>query len=149
MASTSFKINKEKYPNAGRKWTDEEEDRLLEELDKNIDIDTIAENHSRTTGGINSRCNVIAYKMYLNNIDVEEIIKRTKLSKKEIQYAISLRENRPVKKEKEKEKVKPTQISIQPKNSEIAELKTEIIGLKKDVKEMLRLIHELYAFETS
>jgi hypothetical protein len=149
MASTSFKINKEKYPNAGRKWTDEEEDILLEELDKNIDIDTIAENHSRTTGGINSRCNVIAYKMYLNNIDVEEIIKKTKLSKKEIQYAISLRENRPVKKEKEKEKVKTTQISIQPKNSEIAELKTEIIGLKKDVKEMLRLIHELYAFETS
>jgi len=149
MASTSFKINKEKYPNAGRKWTDEEEDILLEELDKNIDIDTIAENHNRTTGGINSRCNVIAYKMYLNNIDVEEIIKRTKLSKKEIQYAISLRENRPVKKEKEKEKVKTTQISIQPKNSEIAELKTEIIGLKKDVKEMLRLIHELYAFETS
>jgi len=153
MASTLFKINKEKYPNAGRKWTDEEEDILLEELDKNIDIDTIAENHSRTTGGINSRCNVIAYKMYLNNIDVEEIIKRTKLSKKEIQYAISLRENRPVKKEKEKEKEKEkvitTQISIQPKNSEIAELKTEIIWLKKDVKEMLRLIHELYAFETS
>lgn len=145
MASTSFKINKEKYPNAGRKWTDEEEDRLLEELDKDIDIDTIAENHNRTTGGINSRCNVIAYKMYLNNIDVEEIIKRTKLSKKEIQYTISRRENQPNK----KEKVKSTQISIQPKNSEIAELKTEIIGLKKDVKEMLRLIHELYAFETS
>jgi hypothetical protein len=147
MASTSFKINKEKYPNAGRKWTDEEEDRLLEELDKDIDIDTIAENHNRTTGGINSRCNVIAYKMYLNNIDVEEIIKRTKLSKKEIQYAISLRENRPVKKEKVQIKIETKQTNIQ--SSEIAELKTEIIGLKKDVKEMLRLIHELYAFETS
>ena len=147
MASTSFKINKEKYPNAGRKWTDEEEDRLLEELDKNIDIDTIAENHNRTTGGINSRCNVIAYKMYLNNIDVEEIIKRTKLSKKEIQYAISLRENRPVKKDKVQIKIETKQTNIQ--SSEIAELKTEIIGLKKDVKEMLRLIHELYAFETS
>ena len=30
MASPSFKINKEKYPKAGQKWTDEEEDRLLE-----------------------------------------------------------------------------------------------------------------------
>ena len=144
MASPSFKINKEKYPKAGQKWTDEEEDRLLEELDKDIDIYTIAENHNRTTGGINSRCKVIAYKMYLNNIDIEEIIKKTKLNKQEIQFTISQRDNRPVK----KDKITTTQISIEPKNSEIAELKNEIIGLKKDVKEMLRLIHELYAFET-
>ena len=32
--------------------------------------------------------------------------------------------------------------------SEVAELKNEIISLKKDVKEMLRLIRELYDFET-
>ena len=31
-------------------------------------------------------------------------------------------------------------------NDEIIELKNEIISLKKDVKEMLRLIHELYDF---
>lgn len=33
-------------------------------------------------------------------------------------------------------------------NSEISELKNEIISLKKDVKEILRLIHQLYEFET-
>ena len=54
------------YPsNMGQKWSDDEETLLLEELNNNIDIEKIAQKHSRTIGGINSRRQEIAYKMYL------------------------------------------------------------------------------------
>ena len=68
------------YPsNMGQKWNNEEETLLLEELNKNIDIETISQTHNRTIGGINSRRQEIAYKMYLKNVSMEEIIKQTKL----------------------------------------------------------------------
>ena len=68
------------YPsNMGQKWSDDEEILLLEELNNNIDIETIAQKHSRTIGGINCRRRDIAYKMYLKNMSTEEIIKQTKL----------------------------------------------------------------------
>jgi len=68
------------YPsNMGQKWSDEEDKLLLEELNNNIDIEIIAQKHGRTIGGINSRVQEIAYKMYLKNISIEEIIKQTKL----------------------------------------------------------------------
>ena len=67
------------YPsNTGQKWTDEEEILLLEELNKNIDIHIIAQCHNRTTGGIEARRRVIAYKLYKNNNSMEEIILKTK-----------------------------------------------------------------------
>ena len=65
------------YPsNMGKNWTSDEETLLLEELNNNIDIETIAQKHNRTVGGINSRRQEIAYKMYLKNISFEEIHKR-------------------------------------------------------------------------
>ena len=62
------------YPsNMGQKWSDEEETLLLEELNNNIDIEIIAQKHNRTIGGINSRRQEIAYKMYLKNVTIEKI----------------------------------------------------------------------------
>jgi hypothetical protein len=85
----------DKYPsNYFKKWSDEEEIELLEELNKNIDIEIIALNHNRTKGGISSRCQHIAYKMYLKNISIEEIIEKTKLDKKIIKKTIE-RKNKP------------------------------------------------------
>jgi hypothetical protein len=87
------------YPsNLGQKWSDEEETALLEELNKNIDIEIIAKNYNRTKGGINSRRQHIAYKMYLKNILIEEIIEKTKLDEKCIKNII----------EKKKENYTPT-----------------------------------------
>ena len=77
---------------AGKKWTNDEEKSLLQELDKNIDINTISEIHGRTLGGINFRRREIAYKMYIEGIDMEEIIQRTKLDNSQITETISRRE---------------------------------------------------------
>ena len=77
--------------NLGMKWFENEETTLLEELKQNIDIETIAQNHKRTIGGINSRRREIAYKMYLKNISIEEIIKITKLDEEIIKQTIDKR----------------------------------------------------------
>jgi uncharacterized coiled-coil DUF342 family protein len=45
--------------NMGQKWTDDEDTLLLEELNKNIDIETISQTHKRTIGGVRSRCQKI------------------------------------------------------------------------------------------
>ena len=72
------------YPsNTGQKWTEEEEKILIEELNKNIDIELIAKTHNRTTGGIEARRKEIAYKMYRNNASME-IIEKTKLTEYQI-----------------------------------------------------------------
>ena len=115
----------DKYPsNHFKKWSDEEEIKLLEELNKNIDIEIIAQNHNRTKGGISSRCQHIAYKMYLKNISIEEIIEKTKLDEKSI--------NKIIENKKEIEKKKPLSIK-----DEIDQLKNEINELKKYNKELV------------
>ncbi len=89
------------YPsNMGQKWSDDEERLLLEELNNNIDIENIAQKHSRTVGGINSRRQEIAYKMYLKKLSIEEIIKQTKLDYNCIQQTIQKRQNNNSKKNK-------------------------------------------------
>ena len=47
---------------------------LLQELLDNFDIEKIAINHERTTGGIIAKINDIVYKMYIDNISISEII---------------------------------------------------------------------------
>ena len=84
MDSPMLKMLKTKNPdtdyptNMGQKWTDEEENTLLQELDKNINIEIIAQTHNRTIGGIRGRQRTIAYNMYVKNVSIEEIIRKTK-----------------------------------------------------------------------
>jgi hypothetical protein len=124
----------DKYPsNYFKKWSDEEEIELLEELNKNIDIEIIALNHNRTKGGISSRCQHIAYKMYLKNISIEEIIEKTKLDEKSIKKTIE-KKKEIIKKIIEKKKEIENPLSIK---DEIDQLKNEINELKKYNKELI------------
>jgi len=108
------------YPfNMGKKWTDEEESLLLEELNKNMNIEIISQIHKRTIGGINSRRREIVYKMYLKKIDMEEIIKQTKLDYECIRETIERRKKNNKKKIKARHEIK-NWISIE---SEISEIK--------------------------
>jgi hypothetical protein len=136
------------YPsNMGQKWTDEEETLLLEELNKNTDIETIAQTHNRTIGGINSRRLEISYKMYLKNVSMEEIIKQTKLHDECIRQIIEKRQNnnpkKPISIKSEITEIKKP-ISIK---SEIAEMKNEIKELKNTIKELVEMMKAVYEFE--
>ena len=78
------------YPTRmGEKWTDEEENTLLQELDKNINIEIIAQAHNRSIGGITGRQRTIAYSMYEKKASIEEIIIKTKLDKEQIMEIIT------------------------------------------------------------
>lgn len=121
--------------NHGKKWTDNEERLLLNELSKNICIDNIVKNHGRTVGSICAKQREIAYKMYKENIDMDVIMRKTLLDKAQITETITRRNSYHVKK------------GSKSTTEQITELKDEIISLKCDVKEMLRLINALYEFE--
>jgi hypothetical protein len=127
------------YPsNIGQKWTIEEENILLEELDKNIDINLIAQAHNRTIGGIIGRQKDIAYKMHINKTPIEEIIIKTKLSQELILETIEKKETI-AKKETTKSKMGSLE-------NEVIEMKMEINDLKNTINElieMLKLVHKI------
>jgi hypothetical protein len=131
------------YPsNMGQKWDDTEETLLLEELNNNIDIETIAQKHSRTIGGINSRRQEIAYKMYLKKLSIEEIIKLTKLDYNCIQQTIQKRQNNNNNSKKIKTKeIDSVLISIN--NNDYIELQNDVKKMKIDIKEIKNTLGEL------
>ena len=134
------------YPvNMGQKWTDEEECSLFEELHTNIDIETIAQRHRRTVGGIKSRQKHIAYRMYLSNSSMENIVNQTKLNIETIEETIKMREN--------KEKIPKKGKIILPKNENDDEdakitkpmsIEHEIFKMKKDIKEIKKTVNDIF-----
>ena len=151
MDSPMLKMLKTKNPdtdyptNMGQKWTDEEENTLLQELDKNINIEIIAQTHNRTIGGIRGRQRTIAYNMYVKDASIEEIIIKTKLDKEQIMETITRKEN-PQKKVKitQEPKIKPKKVSLE---NEIIEMRSEIKELKNTIKELVEMMKAVYEFE--
>lgn len=158
--SSILKQNPEKeYPsNMGQKWTIEEENILLSELDENLSIENIALSHNRTTGGIIGKQRNIAYKMYLTNISIDKIIIKTKLNREQIteiiarkEEIIARKENPTYSKDKNKEKVQPKnkpsknkQFSLE---NEVIEIKNEIKYLKTIMNELVEMMKAVYEFE--
>ena len=143
LRSLKAKNPDKEYPsNVGQKWTDEEESLLLDELHANKDIILIARNHNRTIGSITARQKVIAYKMYKDNISIEDISNKVKLGRAKIIEAIRKREDiistiiipPPPK----------VQFSIE---SEIREIKKDIAELKTTLGELVEMMKAVYEFE--
>jgi len=134
------------YPsNFGQKWTDEEENTLLQELDKNINIEIIAQTHNRTIGGIRGRQRTIAYNMYVKDASIEEIIIKTKLDKEQILETITKKENTQKKtKIIQEPKVELKTVSLE---NEIIGMISEIKELKNTIKELVDMMKAVYEFE--
>jgi hypothetical protein len=139
------------YPtNMGQKWTDEEEALLLAELYNNIDVGTIAQKHNRTIGGIESRRREIAYKMYLNKMSTEEIIKKTKLDYDSIKQTIEKRQKYNSKKlSKEIDNVfisinKNDYLELQ---NDVKKMKYDVNEIKNTLGELVEMMKAVYEFE--
>lgn len=157
--------NKDKeYPsNMGQKWSNEEETLLLEELNNNIDIKIIAQKHKRTIRGINSRRREIAYKMYLKNVSIEEIIRQTKLDNDAIEKTIKKKQNYNSKKTINKKqnynskKINTKDIDnvfISINKNYYIELQNDVKNMKNDIKkikntlgELVEMMKAVYEFE--
>ena len=170
MCSILKQDPEKEYPsNMGQKWTIEEENILLSELDENLSIENIALSHNRTTGGIIGKQRNIAYKMYQTNVCIEEIIIKTKLNREQITEIIARKEEIIARKEeiiarKEEiiaQKEKPNQLSnkdknkekVQPKNkpfsleNEVIEIKNEIKYLKTTINELVEMMKAVAVYE--
>lgn len=145
--TTPEKQDNEYLSNAGQKWTHEEEMLLLAELDKNISIAIIAETHSRTIGGINSRRREIAYKMFLTNVSIEKIMQKTKLDEETIHTTIDKRENYKLKKIAETKKCFSVESYIPEIKNDITEMKNDITEMKRMIKEFAEMMKAVYDFE--
>ena len=159
--------NNSKYPaRMGQKWEQEEVQKLLASIKEKKPVSEIAKEHERNNGGIYAELRKLAADFWFTDKKpIEEIIILTGLPKEDIKLAIKKREAaieaktirkeavieaRTIRKEAKLKVVKPpaptTSVSVP--SHEIAELRNEVASLKRDVKEMLRLMNALYEFES-
>jgi hypothetical protein len=111
--------------NMGCKWSDIEERALLDNIQNNLDIEEIAKKHSRTSGAISARLEVIAMRMYEENrYDTEYIEKLTRLNEQTIQEAIN-------KKRAKSEKYETKNYDVS--RTEVMKV-TEVMTLKRDLQ---------------
>jgi predicted transcriptional regulator len=149
-----------KYPeNLGKQWLEEEDQMLLDELQNNIDIETIAKNHKRTETGIIARRREIVYKMHLEKKLIQIIMKKTNLDYETIRKIIS---EMVVKKNKEYKNKRVNKPIIEclddgveivsphlELKEEIIKLKTDVLELKSDIKCLIKMMKAVYEFETA
>ena len=151
------KIKPEGCENMGAAWRESEIEELLEEVRDGQTYEEIAKTHKRTVGGIITRLKDIAYECHNKQMPINEIVLLTSISKNDVIDTIIQKDKRKENMEKRKEKQATVfELSSKTKpvtqttstSSEIAELKNEVLSIKKDVKEILRLMNALYDFES-
>jgi len=135
------------YPkNLGKLWSKDEEKLLLQEISENIDIEAIAIKHERTIGGIASKINDIAYKMYIDNISIDKIFEKTKIDEKKLEEIIGKKKSK-IEDGKNTKKIRDS-IKLDD-NSDIIEIKNDIKELKILMKKMNEMIKAIYQFENA
>lgn len=67
----------------GNRWTKEEENRLLQELETDT-IEQVSINHKRTVKGIKARLRMFVREFYQTGMDIEDIVRKTHLSEEDV-----------------------------------------------------------------
>jgi hypothetical protein len=132
--------------NMGCKWSDIEERALLDNIQNNLDIEEIAKKHSRTSGAISARLEVIAMRMYEENrYDTEYIEKLTRLNEQTIQEAINKKRAKSERYETKNYDVYRTEVMKVTKVTEVMTLKRDLqicFDEIKDIKANVRVLME-------
>ena len=111
-----------------RKWTEQEDSILLEEIANNVSEHTIAVKHNRTITDVKSRLMKLAYKMYEKNVSIIEILDKTNVDEEDFIYFVNWRhKNYPAR--------RPLNFTC-----EISELRKEIYDLVTIVNSFIELV---------
>lgn len=127
--------------NVGCRWTDAEEKQLLGEIQDNIPLEMISVAHGRTIRGITSRLEILAYKMFRDNIKIEDIQKATHLKRDQILDAVEVE-----KQKQEKSKIKEKNYGPK-ENNEVSELKDQVARLQRQLDELYKIFGFKYCEE--
>ena len=118
------------YKNNGKRWSDEEDAQLLQELSEKIDFETISATHNRSISAIKARIYIKAENDYRNGVEEELIFTRYNMNEELLNDALTY-----VKKmEDKKEKVK----GEKNKENQIVENIQEEIKISKPKKELTK-----------
>ena len=155
---------------SGEKWTEIEEQQLLNELEIKMNMTNISENHKRTESAIRKHLKRMICRMYNSGKTVEQIVSSTHMTQQQIKFII-----RNVSNDEKEEHASPSLIKInQPvlevplqtefnilktevgqMRTELTEIKTEIktfgkefVSLKKSIQQMMIMMKTIYEFET-
>lgn len=120
--------------NMGCKWDTAEEQTLLDNIRSNLDIEEIAKKHSRTQGAIKARLEVIAIRMYNENMfDIEHIEELTRLNAKTIREAIEKNKS----KYEAKYDLRCSDVELAIIKNDLQKCREEINALTANVKNMM------------
>ena len=122
--------------NRGKSWKEDEVIQLLLEVRQKKTVQTIAEIHKRTVGGIYSRLRQLAWEFHNEDKTLEQIERYTVLPEFEIRKTIAAHHNAIVSKEK---RIETKKLIRENKNSvdSNTNILQEILSALKDIKELL------------
>ena len=121
--------------NMGCKWTDIEEQALLDNIKNNLNIEEIAKKHSRTQGAINARLEVIAIRLYNDNMfDIEHIQNLTRLNERTIREAIDKNKNKPI------YEIRNNDVELLNLKRDFQKCNEEIKDLKASIKNIMDMV---------
>jgi hypothetical protein len=163
---------REYYDRQKEPWGETEVQDIRTEYETNeMTISQIADIHKRTPGSISYKLKNLGiithntlsrgYIEYKNSVLYNEIVEQGKFEgasrklKKERRINMSEKITKYITKPSEFEVLAPNpkskqvvELRLDTCSAEIAELKNEVLSLKRDVKEMLRLMNAMYEFES-
>ena len=115
----------------GKARTDKEENPVLRELEKKMDIEIIEQTNKKPIGGVKGRPPNLACKMYVNNASIETIMTKIleTIKTKEKKVKITQEQN-----------IVQQPVSLE---NEIFEMKGEIKELKNTIKELVDMMKEI------
>jgi hypothetical protein len=124
---TNFEMKNNLPCNYGNKWTEEERKILLKLLNEGNEIEEIALELSRSTGGIKAEIRKIVFNKYMQGIDIEMISKELNIIYKNIKSIIKFY----------LDKNCDNEIYTLEKENKLLKLKIENIKLKNELKEFI------------
>lgn len=122
--------------NSGKRWSDEEDAQLLQEVQEEKPFSEIAQKHQRTESAIRSRISIKAVNDYKSGVDLDTIYERYKMSEKSFQEAFEYVSK------KDAEKAKAESFKKEKKESKVIETKEEKNNIleKDEVTEILKAL---------